>query len=275
MTHSTAVLVLKTLAACSATAMICSPALLMRQIYKQKDVGVASVIPLVALLANCHVWMVYGYLIENWFPIFWVFLIGDAIALAFLAVYWRFSTQRRYVARALIVVALILAIISIYAIVGGLGYTGQSRANMGSVLGFMADVSAVCLYGAPMEKLLHVLKYKSAVFINVHMVLAGITNNCLWFTYGILTHNWFIISPNILFITLNAFTLVLYAVFNPKTHPLPDNFQLHGHTDGDAMSAMSVELTPKASWGGKTGSNLPSPAFEAMQSPLESIHVAR
>ncbi|KAG3021522.1 hypothetical protein PC128_g10125 [Phytophthora cactorum] len=69
----------------------------------------------------------------------------------------------------------------------------------------------------PWKKLLQVLKYKSAVFINAHMVTAGLVNNCLWFTYVILTSNRLIILPNIIFISLNSFTLVLCIVFNPKT----------------------------------------------------------
>lgn len=32
----------------------------------------------------------------------------------------------------------------------------------------------------------HVLKHKTAVFINVHMVIAGLTSNVFWLTYGIL-----------------------------------------------------------------------------------------
>ncbi|KAH7485533.1 Bidirectional sugar transporter SWEET3b [Phytophthora ramorum] len=136
---------------------------------------------------------------------------------------------------------------------------------MGSVMGFFADVSAICLYAAPMEKLFQVLKYKSAVFINAHMVIAGLTNNCLWFTYGLLTDNWFIISPNILFISLNSFTLVLCVVFNPKSHPLPDDFHVRGHSESEAAfeRPSKASLTP------------PSPAFGAMRSPLESIQVSK
>ncbi|EEY67545.1 MtN3-like protein [Phytophthora infestans T30-4] len=121
-----------------------------------------------------------------------------------------------------------------------------------------------------MEKLLHVLKYRSAVFINVHMVIAGLSNNCTWITYGILSSNWFIISPNILFISLNSFTLVLYMVFNPKTHPLPDTFHRSTVPEG-ADSAISIETTPKESFSRKVNSELPSPAFEAMQSPLATL----
>ncbi|KAE9069428.1 hypothetical protein PF010_g26665 [Phytophthora fragariae] len=255
----TAVLVIKTMAACTGTIMIFSPSILIYRVFKQKDVGVASVIPLVTLFSNCHVWALYGYMIENWFPIFWIYLFGDAVALVFLSVYWKFTKQRRYVNRVL----LILAVVTVYAVVGGFGYTNQSRDNMGSAMGFFADVSAICMYAAPMEKLLQVLKFRSAAFINAHMVVAGLTNNCLWFTYGILTHNWFIISPNIVFISLNTFTLVLCLVFDPKTHPLPQDFHIHGDNESDAVSSC------------KGDSALPSPAFQALHSPLECIQVPK
>ncbi|KAG7389817.1 hypothetical protein PHYBOEH_007212 [Phytophthora boehmeriae] len=263
MTESTAALVVKSMAACSGTVMLCSPSILIYRIFKQKDVGVASVIPLVTLLANCHVWMIYGYMIKNWFPIFWVYLFGDFVALTFLCVYWRYSIQRRYVNRVLVVTVSILVVISIYAVLAKLGYTDQSRDNVGSVTGVLADISATCVYASPMEKLLQVLKYRSAVFINPHMVIAGLINNCLWFTYGVLVNNWFMISPNILFIILNSFSLVLCIVFNPKTHPLPDDFLVQGDEESRCAS--------KTSFSCKVDPALPSPAFQAVHSPLEAV----
>ncbi|KAL4134386.1 hypothetical protein PRIC2_004687 [Phytophthora ramorum] len=243
MVSSSVLWAIKVLAATTSLMMICSPSISVYRIHKKQDVGVASVIPLVSLLANGHMWMLYGYLVENWFPIFWIFVVGDVAALSFLAIYWRYTTERRYVGR---VLATVLSVLTV-----------ASSATWWR---------SVCT-GAPMEKLFHVLKYKSAVFINVHMVIAGLSNNCTWITYGILSSNWFIISPNILFISLNSFTLVLYTVFNPKTHPLPDNF----HHDA-AESVISIELTPKGSFSRKVGSDLPSPAaFEAMSSPLETL----
>ncbi|GMF64521.1 unnamed protein product [Phytophthora lilii] len=263
----TAVLVIKTMAACSGI----SPSILIHHIFKQQDVGVASVIPLVTLFANCHVWAVYGYMIENWFPIFWIYLFGDFVALVFLSVYWKYTRQRRYVNRVLAIMAAILVVITAYAVIGGLGYPNQSRDNVGSVMGGFADVSAICMYAAPMEKLLQVLKYRSAAFINAHMVMAGLANNCLWFTYGILTDNWFIISPNIAFISLNSFSLVLCVVFNPKTHPLPDDFYIQGDNESETTPSIVIEHTPKA----RLSCKAESPAFEAMHSTLGSIHVPK
>ncbi|KAL3673076.1 hypothetical protein V7S43_002371 [Phytophthora oleae] len=267
MIDSTVFWVIKLLAALTSLGMICSPALSIFRIHKRRDVGVASVIPLASLLANAHNWVLYGYMVENWFPIFWIFVFGDVAALFYMAVYWRYTTERRYVLRVLAVVAAFLLVVTTYTVISGLGYLGQTRGQVGSALGIICDVVAVCLYGAPMEKLFHVLRYKSAVFINVHMVIAGLSNNVMWIVYGIVTSNWYIISPNIFHISVNTSTLVLYLIFNPKTHPLPNSYNT---TEAPDEGAITIEITLKAT---KTGTELPSPAFQAIVSPLETLPI--
>ncbi|POM65989.1 MtN3-like protein [Phytophthora palmivora] len=267
MVDNTVLLVVRIFAGFGAMALICSPSVLMRQIHKQKHVGVASVIPLVMLLINSHVWMMYGYLAENYFPIFSCYAFGDVAALAYVAVYWRYTTEHRYVARVVAMTLMVLIILSIYGIVGGLGYTSQTRAQVAKTMGYIGDTTAICLYASPMEKLFQVLKHKSAIFINAHMVIASLTNNIMWFTYGILTSNWIIIAPNILFVALNSSTLVLCIVFNPKTHPLHESFYA---ADNDDPIEVSVELSPK---GGSKVPNLLSPEYKAMQSPLEPLRL--
>ncbi|RLN80180.1 hypothetical protein BBJ28_00025300 [Nothophytophthora sp. Chile5] len=251
--------------------MVASPSLLMRRIHQQKHVGVSSVIPLAALLANSHIWMMYGYLDSNFFPVFSCFLVGDLCALVYLSIYFYYTTERRYVLRVLAVVIPILLLVSVYVIVGGLGYTGQTTKQVSTIVGCIADFAGICLYGAPMEKLFQVLKHKSAVFINIHMVIAGTTNNVIWLTYGILITNWFIIFINVLFVTLGTFTLCLYKVYNPKTHPLQDGWNTH--PDDEEEISVSIDLTPhlesKASK--KSLTNLPSPEYSAVSSPLDPL----
>ncbi|KAL4106811.1 hypothetical protein PRIC1_004851 [Phytophthora ramorum] len=41
----------------------------MYRIYQKKDTGIASVLPLVCMVANAHVWMLDGAIVKNWFPI--------------------------------------------------------------------------------------------------------------------------------------------------------------------------------------------------------------
>jgi solute carrier family 50 protein (sugar transporter) len=269
MVDSTVLLVVRIFAGMGVLALSCSPSMVMRQIHKQKHVGVASVIPLVMLLVNSHTWMLYGYMAENYFPIFSCFGFGDLAALAYIVVYWRYTTERRYVNRVIAVTMAVFTILSIYAIVGGLGYTGQTRAQVGKTLGYIGDATAICLYSSPMEKLVQVLKHKSAIFINAPMVMASLANNIMWFTYGVLMSNWIIFGPNILFMALNSYTLVLCIVYNPKTHPLRESF-FAGNGD-NAQIEVSIDVSPKA--GNKVVLNTLRPEYKAMQSPLEPLHL--
>ncbi|EGZ23396.1 hypothetical protein PHYSODRAFT_324613 [Phytophthora sojae] len=269
MVSSVALHVVDVLSALTSLLLICSPAIATFRIFRRKDVGVASIVPLATLLANSHLWMLYGYTLRNWFPVFSVFLFGDAAGLVYLSIYWRYTPERRQAARVLGVTLAVLVVATIYALLAASGHTGQTRAQAGSTVGILCDVVAVCLYGAPMEKLFHVLKYRSAAFINVHMVIASLANNVMWFTWGLLKSNWYIISPNMLFIALNSSTLVLYLVFNPKTHPLPADF--NQQRTATENSRVSAEPSPKTTFSRKAEINSASPAFEAVQSPPETL----
>ncbi|KAE9031148.1 hypothetical protein PR003_g11381 [Phytophthora rubi] len=75
--------VVDVLSALTSLTLIYSPVIATFHIFRRKSVGVASIVPLATLLANSHMWMLYGYVIRNWFPVFWVFLFGDAAGLVY------------------------------------------------------------------------------------------------------------------------------------------------------------------------------------------------
>ncbi|KAH7485303.1 hypothetical protein KRP22_006453 [Phytophthora ramorum] len=247
MSEGIAVLVFRILAGLATIGLVSSPSVQMRRIYKQKHVGVASVAPLAALLGSSHIWMLYGYLTENYFPLLSCFLYGECCAIVFLGVYWYYCTDKCYVTRVLAAVLTILSLVTIYAIVSTLGYTRQTTSSVKTIMGLIADCGGLCLYGAPMEKLFQVLKHKSAVFINVHMVIAGLTSNILWLTYGFLITNWFIISLNAFFVVVNVFTLCLYHIYDPRTHPLQDGCDSHTSTDNEGNTFVCIEIAPQPS----------------------------
>ncbi|GMF60522.1 unnamed protein product [Phytophthora fragariaefolia] len=170
--------------------------------------------------------MMYGYLAKIYFPVFSCFLVGDFAAVIYLAIYHRYSDSPRYVLRSIATTVAILTALTLYAVLGGLGVMNQTRHEVSTVLGFFADIASVCLYCAPMEKLCMVLKHKSAAFINLPMVLAGYANNMIWLTFGSLLGNWFMISINIFFFSMNTVTLVVYHIYDPKTHPLKEGWDV-------------------------------------------------
>lgn len=287
---STAATVFRAMTGCSSLVMVVSPSVAMYRVYKNKDVGVVSIIPQVSVLANSLVWyvvhpmtsflqpeeltelvlcccrMIYCYMADIIFPNAVTFLIGVVLGLFYVAIYWRYTTERQYVCHVLLIVLSFLAIVCMYAILGGLGYLGQSYHGVTSTMGLIADIVAVCLYGAPMEKIFLVLKHKSAVYFQIHMVFAATINNTLWIGLGILEHNWFLLAPNALFLSLGLITLVLYVVYHPKTHPLiiPDD------TKVDAEMPAFSDMMPTCT--SRPISSLPNPSFEALHSPLTPLH---
>ncbi|ETM37361.1 hypothetical protein L914_16087 [Phytophthora nicotianae] len=270
MSHAAAVLVFRILAGCSYLVMLTSPSLNIYRVYKAKSVDVQSIFPLVSLLANSHIWMMYGYLAKIYFPVFSCFLLGDFAAVVYLTIYYRYSNNRGYVVRSIATTIVIIAILSVYAIVGGLGYTYQSRHSVSTVLGFFADVASLCLYCAPMEKLFQVLKHKSAVFINLPMVLAGYANNMIWLTYGSLIQNWFMISINIFFFSMSTFTLVLYHIYDPKTHPLKDDWDINTNENSEEDD-VQLQIKVDNSDEDKKSFNLSSSQYTAMHSPITRL----
>lgn len=218
--------------------------------------------------------MMYGYLEDMWFPVFSCFLYGECCAVVFLTVYAYYCSDKCCVVRTLAVFLTILGLLTIYAIVGGLGYTGQTTKSVSTIIGIFADCAGISLYGAPMEKLFQVLKHKSAVFINVHMVYAGIVNNIVWLTYGILITNWFIMFINILFITVNTFTMCVYVKYDPKTHPLQDEWDTlpDAVSDDEQEISVAIEMVPHldTKTSKKSLTNLASTEYSCLSSPLEN-----
>ncbi|KAL4159241.1 hypothetical protein PRNP1_005006 [Phytophthora ramorum] len=260
MVDATVLLVLRIMTALSSLMVSLSPSLSIYKIYKNKSVGNISVVPFVSLLGNAHMWMMYGYFCNNIFPVVVSFGFGDFAAITYIAVYYKFAEDRKYVLQIVGGAVAVLGAITLYAIIAATGATGQDYTGISHVLGYLSIVAAIILYGAPFEKALFVLRNKNAAPIQLPMVICGATNNALWVIYTPLDSNWFMFIPNAICVVLGLVLLVLYAMYRPskavqQTVNLPDE-----------DVAITIVVSPKAEMQGKVVSA--SPSFRPMSSPL-------
>ncbi|POM58303.1 MtN3-like protein [Phytophthora palmivora] len=218
MVDATILLVLRIMTALSSFMVSLSPSFSIYKIHKNKTVGNISVVPFVSLLGNAHMWMMYGYFSENIFPVVVSFGFGDFAALVYIAVYYKFAEDRKYVLQVAGGATLVLAAITLYAIIAATGATGQDYTSISHVLGYMSIIAAIILYGAPFEKALFVLRNKNAAPIQLPMVICGATNNALWVIYTPLDSNWFMFIPNTICVVLGIVLLVF---------PVPDIYNVH------------------------------------------------
>uniref|UniRef100_K3XCX1 Uncharacterized protein n=1 Tax=Globisporangium ultimum (strain ATCC 200006 / CBS 805.95 / DAOM BR144) TaxID=431595 RepID=K3XCX1_GLOUD len=85
--------IIKALASLSSLTMNLSPSPSMYKIHKEKSCGEVQVLPLLSFWGSCHIWVHYGYLSGSIFPLFVTLIVGDAFAIGYLPVYYRYTTE--------------------------------------------------------------------------------------------------------------------------------------------------------------------------------------
>ncbi|KAG7395001.1 hypothetical protein PHYBOEH_004403 [Phytophthora boehmeriae] len=248
------------------------------RIFRQKDTGIASVLPLVCMWANAHIWMLDGATVKNWFPMFATFLTSDVISIIYVTTFICFARDRKKALRRTAIVFLILVIMTVYALLGNAGLTNQSNDGVDMTLGIIGVLAGLSMFISPFERMRKVLHYKSAAFIPIPLVVAGALNNVMWVVYAPMIESWFLFGGNMLCLLVNFVNLILYVIYNPKTHPLrldeDDPDALEANATGVAPVSLSLAISPlpaDTSINSKAKYGLQSPVYSAIGSPLVEV----
>uniref|UniRef100_A0AAV1TCM8 Bidirectional sugar transporter SWEET n=1 Tax=Peronospora matthiolae TaxID=2874970 RepID=A0AAV1TCM8_9STRA len=269
MVDSDIALVVRFCVICSTLLVICIPFLLVRKIYREKAVGSASLIPIVLGLANSHVWMMYGYLGRKWLLGFLVFLFGDIVSVCYLYIFWRYSDDRRQVAQTISIMFAWLAVPTFYVIVGSLGLTDQTRAQVWKTHGLcFCGVTVVISHLLMLKNLLRAIYHRSAASIVPRSLAVTTIDTCGWFAFGLMTSNWIIAGPQVFVITLHVAAWTIYVVFTHRTSPKNAMYVVE---EGSVMSILRVlpEVHSDVHAGMKEAPTSFSVEYCSLRSPLQ------
>jgi len=238
------------LAALSSLAIYLSPSPSMYRVIKERKTGEVSIIPLVSMLANCHMWCVrfgafrmmfgahpltflavyrrgmYGYLVKNMFPLFTTMALGFTLALSYICVYLRFTTQPKRAMKILAVTFSFLLLVTAYVAIGALGLTNQSIDQVATVMGYIGSIVSFLLYSSPFEKIVQVLRTRSAKSIPIGLCVASAVGNSLWTVAGAVNFDLFVLVPNAVCAVPPMIQIVLYVVFRPRRHAVVLNYSV-------------------------------------------------
>ncbi|KAG2776844.1 hypothetical protein JG687_00019728 [Phytophthora cactorum] len=208
--------VMRVVTTVSALYMCASPSSAVFRIHRHRNVGSASILPFTTLWVCNHIWMLYGYVTGNLFPVFTTYAIGDALSIIFLAVYIRWATERKAVLKTCSIALLCNAVVTMYVVLGMNGAFQQSQHTMTLVVGIIAVASSLALYASPLAAIKVVLQTRSSASLPFAMILAGAINNLLWVVYGFLVFDLFLIVPSSVNASLGLVQVALYGVYHPS-----------------------------------------------------------
>lgn len=208
---------LRVVATAASVALMVSPFPDFRRVHVRQAVGDVALLPVVALHANCFMWVVYALLTHSYFPLLAVNALGVATTVGFVTVFYKWSSSAgRADARAVVVrVALALAVGVLYTVAGGHGLTFQPPAAVVATVGAVCVAVNLCLFVAPLRTTGLVLRTRSAASLPFTMCVVTFVCSSLWTALALLDGDLFVMAPNAIGAVLSGFQVALCLLYPP------------------------------------------------------------
>lgn len=193
-----------------------SPVPTFMRIWKHKSVEQFSVIPYVATLMNCMLWVVYGLPVVHPHSTLVITINGSgtAIELSYILLYLIFSGGGRRLKAFLLLVGALAFVAVVAALALSLLHTHERRTL---VVGVLCVIFCVMMYLSPLSIMRMVIQTKSVEFMPLSLSVASFFNGLCWTIYALIRFDLFITIPNCLGLVFSTAQLVLFAVYYKST----------------------------------------------------------
>ncbi|RLN54479.1 hypothetical protein BBJ29_002320 [Phytophthora kernoviae] len=189
-------------------------------VHRRKSTGEMTVLPLVSMLVNCHVWLLYGILRNSIFPVAVTQGFGQLVAFVCNIIYFRWSTpdKRKELFKLYLTALLFYCALTLFFVLSEANVTHQTHHDASTVLGYVGVVINICLFVSPLARLKHVIETKSAASIPINLSLMMFVSSVLWVATGLHDSDYFIAGLNAAGVVLGAIQMMLYYKYRPTRH---------------------------------------------------------
>ncbi|CRG98684.1 MtN3-like protein, putative [Plasmodium relictum] len=181
------------------------------KILKRKSAGELDGLPYVILFFSSFLWLIYGILINNSAVVF-PNLVGLLLGILYSVVYHK-NCKSMWLKQKLYSYYKICGIISflLYALLYILTYEQYQ-----AFVGFIASVSSIINFGAPLSYIQVVIKKRNSSLIPLEMTIGSLICSFLWLTYGFTLKDAFLIIPNSCGFLLSLIQVILIVLYSNK-----------------------------------------------------------
>eukprot|EP00002_Diphylleia_rotans_P031220 TRINITY_DN6478_c0_g1_i1.p1 TRINITY_DN6478_c0_g1~~TRINITY_DN6478_c0_g1_i1.p1 ORF type:complete len:248 (+),score=41.63 TRINITY_DN6478_c0_g1_i1:43-786(+) len=197
-----------------------SPGDIIQKIRQAKSSEGFALIPFVCMLANTWLWSWYGLSIQQ--PvIFFLNATGGIITIYYIFNFYAFVPEKDLLKSNIMIFSVVTLLVMMTGITEF--FMGEQASDISGSAAVIANVLAL---GSPLVNLYRVIKTKSTHTMSFPLALASMVLGILWFFYGYLVEDGYIMAPNALSVCFGAIQLVVYFVFNrcpPSLNAMKDS----------------------------------------------------
>ncbi|KAI0524405.1 hypothetical protein KFK09_003773 [Dendrobium nobile] len=186
------------------------------RICKNKSVEHFSVVPYIATLLNCMLWVLYGmpFVKPNSTLIITINGAGTMIELIYIIIYVLYSDGSRRIKALLLLFTDIAFIAVVAAIVLSIFKSHEERTL---IVGILCIVFCIMMYASPLSIMKRVIKTKSAEYMPLYLSIAYFFNGLCWTTYSLIHLDVNLTIPNATGLLFAIAQLLLHAIYNKST----------------------------------------------------------
>ncbi|PRQ60345.1 bidirectional sugar transporter SWEET3 [Rosa rugosa] len=207
-----------------------TPILTMSRITRKKSTEEFSCVPYITALLNCLLYTWYGLPVvscgwEN-FPVVTINGLGILLEFSFILIYFWFASPTRKMK----VIAILIPVMVMFCITVSIStFVFHDHRHRKEFVGSLGLVASVTMYASPLVAVKQVIVTKSVEFMPFYLSFFSFLSSSLWMAYGLLGHDLFLASPNLVGSPLGIFQLLLYCKYRKremKTVESPNNWDV-------------------------------------------------
>ncbi|CAH2070146.1 unnamed protein product [Thlaspi arvense] len=219
-----------------------APILTFSRVFKKKSTEEFSCFPYVMTLFNCLIYTWYGlpivsHLWEN-LPLVTINGVGILLESIFIFIYFCYASTKEKIKVGVIFVPVIVVFGLTTAISAVVFDDHRHRKSFVGSVGLVASVS---MYGSPLIVMKKVIETKSVEYMPFYLSFFSFLASSLWMAYGLLSHDLFLASPNMVGTPLGILQLILYFKYkNNKEAPITTTMVMSKHDDEKNKSTLEL-----------------------------------
>ncbi|KAL1206682.1 Bidirectional sugar transporter SWEET3 [Cardamine amara subsp. amara] len=211
-----------------------APILTFSRVIKKRNTEEFSCFPYVMTLFNCLIYTWYGlpivsHLWEN-LPLVTINGVGILLESIFIFIYFCFASSKEKIKVGVTFVP-VMVVFALTTVVSAVVLDDHHHRK--SFVGSVGLVASISMYGSPLIVMKKVIETKSVEYMPFYLSFFSFLASSLWLAYGLLSHDLFLASPNMVGTPLGILQLILYFKYKNKKELAPTTMVMNKWTDDE------------------------------------------